>query len=188
MKDQSVFFRGILVGAICLFLATFGPNNTVFAQSLQDATGASGMTAPEETHAKINAIPYQYDRGVMAIVKSHASEMFSCIGTEKVVFRFRISAWDDTLHRVDPEAFTVTAVDAYRVGEKIRIKVYKESNPTQFVVTSAISPKAATIGLSPVVNGDNIYVEVNYPTGYLPGYTGSGFILSWVLHNTGWIK
>jgi hypothetical protein len=134
-------------------------------------------------------IPYDFDRGVMPLVKFHSSEMGHFASTfTKIVWRFRIVAFDDGLHRAEPEAFSVSAIDAFRSGEKIQIKVYKESDPANAKWSSAISPASANVALKPVVDGDVIYVEVRYPTGFLPGYNASGYLLRWVLFNTGWVK
>ncbi|HWR98944.1 MAG TPA: hypothetical protein VN317_11025, partial [Candidatus Methanoperedens sp.] len=167
--------RGAVSAGIALILVTtLGRAIDGTARTLKEAGGRSGIESTAVTPAVVAALPaFSFDRGVVALSKSHGSELFGCSGSATVIFRFRVFSWDDGLHRINPSAFTVSAVDAARPGERIQIKVYKASNPAQSVIASAVSPRAATVGVSSVVNGDNIYVEASYPSGYLPGYSGS---------------
>jgi len=183
-------YKSLLI-TVAAMLA-IGLSGVANSQPPVDFGGSGGVDIQAfETNSAVNTtatIPYDFDRGVMVLTKFHASEYFAITGTAKCVFRFRIYSYDDGLHRTEPEAFSVSAIDAFRSGEKIQIKVYKESDPANAKWSSAISPASANVALKPVVDGDVIYVEVRYPTGFLPGYTGSGYLLRWALFNTGWVK
>jgi hypothetical protein len=187
MKGSRAVLRAKFVAIGCFLMVVPGWVALASAQSIS-ADAATGVV-PGSAVSQSSAIAYDIDRPAVVISKAYGSDYFAITtGNPKQVWRFRIYAFQDAGRRVDPEAFTVTAIDANRSGEKIRIKVYKESAPALFVVAAAISPKAATVGLTPVSDGDVVYVEVTYPAGFLYGNTGSGYVLNWVLQNTGWVQ
>jgi hypothetical protein len=186
MRGSSVFLYTKFVAMACFLLAVWGWVPPVNAQSI---SGDAAVVVPGPAVDQPGAIAYDIDRGVAAISKAYGCDYFGITtGYPKHVWRFRIYAFEDVGRRVEPEAFTVTAIDANRSGEKIRVKMYKESAPVLSVTAAAISPSAATVALKPVSDGDVVYVEVTYPAGYLYGNTGSGYVLNWVLQNTGWVK
>jgi hypothetical protein len=128
-----------------------------------------------------------YNIDLQTLVKTHGSEIAGLSTGQYAVWRFMVHTFIDVVGHVNPEAFTITAVDVGRSGERIQIGISKVGSAGVGVVYRvATSPGAATYGLT-VKDGDTIQVTVAYPYGFLSGYTSSAYVLQWALQNTGWI-
>lgn len=130
---------------------------------------------------------YWFNRYAVAFYKYRSCDDSGMGEGQQHVWLFDIYRHTEPFGHIDPEAFAVTVVDGFRSGERVRIRVKKWNKPDSPVYTSsATSPDAATVGLS-VSDGDTIAVAIDYPDGFLYGNEGSGYIIQWVLHNTGWV-
>jgi hypothetical protein len=207
MKMKSFFLSRTLVGKVpvwrqfafwrlstCLLfgviaLGLVGATNVCWSA---DEGGASGYL--EQSEALISpgaeigqpaAVVATFNLDVQVLWKTHGSEIGGLGPGQQAIWKFKVYSFSDVVGHVNPEAFTVTAVDIGRSGEQIRIRVSKVGT-TGTVTRYATSPSAASYGLK-VKDGDTIQVIVDYPAGFLYGNPGSAYVIQWALQNTGWI-
>jgi hypothetical protein len=146
-----------------------------------EAVISSGGGLPETSLAVVATTNIH----TQVLTKSHGSEIAGLGIGQAAVWNFTVHAFADVVGHVNPEGFTVTAVDMGRQGETIRIRVSK-AGTVGTVSRSAVSPQAASYGLA-VNDGDTIKVIVDYPNGFVLGNTGSAYAIHWAMQNSGWI-
>lgn len=149
----------------------------------EDSASGAGPNWPhqESVMSASNALIWPYVMSVYPIMDATGMETERLRVGEKAEWNFFLFRYDEGIAYVDPEAFNISVVDAFRSGETIKIAISKNGGAP--IYRSAVSPNAATAGIK-VKAGDMVTVTISYPNGFKYGDTGSGYAISWVLNNT----